>query len=149
MQSLQSFVNGRISLNRALISIKSRLNGTQSYCANQIINRPKPEKKTKRKEKVALYSKISPLGSPTVNVTPVLDRWVESGKKLRFAELLRIIHDLRKRNRFSHALQVLLTSSLHTFIATSINIANVCFLYECLCFFLDFCAIFSSNFRNP
>ncbi|XP_059659180.1 pentatricopeptide repeat-containing protein At4g21705, mitochondrial-like [Cornus florida] len=61
---------------------------------------------TNRQNKVTLYSKISPLGNPSLSVVPELDDWVGKGKKVRFAELQRIIHDLRKRKRFSHALQV-------------------------------------------
>lgn len=60
----------------------------------------------KKEKKETIYSKISPLGNPKIKIGPVLDQWVESGKKVRFAELLRIIHDLRKRSRFSQALQV-------------------------------------------
>nr|KYP62928.1 hypothetical protein KK1_017488 [Cajanus cajan] len=58
---------------------------------------------TSRSKKPNLYSKISPLGSPTASV---LDDWVYKGNKLRVAELQRIIRDLRKRSRFSQALQV-------------------------------------------
>ncbi|GFP98291.1 pentatricopeptide repeat-containing protein at4g21705 mitochondrial [Phtheirospermum japonicum] len=61
---------------------------------------------TKPTNKVSLYAKISPLGNPNVNVTPELEKWVESGNKVRFAELQRIIVDLRKRKRFAQALQV-------------------------------------------
>lgn len=61
---------------------------------------------TNRHKKLTLYTKISPLGSPSVNLTPELDDWVEKGNKVRFAELQRIILDLRKRKRFSQALQV-------------------------------------------
>ncbi|KAJ6396885.1 hypothetical protein OIU77_021840 [Salix suchowensis] len=60
---------------------------------------------TNRYNKSTLYSKISPLGS-TPSLEPELDSWVQSGNKVRVAELQRIIHDLRKRKRFSHALQV-------------------------------------------
>ncbi|GAB4826950.1 hypothetical protein Ancab_033830 [Ancistrocladus abbreviatus] len=54
----------------------------------------------------SLYSKISPLGSPDISVKPELDDWMEKCKKVNVAELQRIIHDLRKRKRFSQALQV-------------------------------------------
>ncbi|XP_052202087.1 pentatricopeptide repeat-containing protein At4g21705, mitochondrial [Diospyros lotus] len=56
--------------------------------------------------KATLYSKISPLGDPSTRVSQELDGWVESGKKVRAGELHRIIHDLRKRRRFSQALEV-------------------------------------------
>ncbi|GMH05443.1 hypothetical protein Nepgr_007283 [Nepenthes gracilis] len=58
------------------------------------------------KEMATLYSKISPLGSPAISMKPELDDWVQKGKKVRVAELQRIIHDLRKRRRFSQALQI-------------------------------------------
>ncbi|KAF5181633.1 Pentatricopeptide repeat-containing protein [Thalictrum thalictroides] len=53
-----------------------------------------------------LYSRISPLGDPNVSLVPELDKWVEEKKKVKVAELQRIIRDLRKRKRYSHALQV-------------------------------------------
>ncbi|XP_055806539.1 pentatricopeptide repeat-containing protein At4g21705, mitochondrial [Solanum dulcamara] len=56
-------------------------------------------------KKVSLYSKISPLGNPGCSVTNELDEWVCKGNKLRFAEIQRIILDLRKRKRFSQALE--------------------------------------------
>ncbi|XP_073061422.1 pentatricopeptide repeat-containing protein At4g21705, mitochondrial-like [Primulina eburnea] len=62
--------------------------------------------KNKQKKISSLYEKISPLGNPSVDVTRELDTWVGMGNKIRFAELQRIILDLRKRRRFNHALQV-------------------------------------------
>ncbi|KAJ8761442.1 hypothetical protein K2173_001573 [Erythroxylum novogranatense] len=61
---------------------------------------------TYRTKKVTLYSKISPLGDPKISVVPELDNWLDSGQKIRFAELQRIIRDLRRRNRFTQALEV-------------------------------------------
>ncbi|KAL3643415.1 hypothetical protein CASFOL_014230 [Castilleja foliolosa] len=61
---------------------------------------------TKQTNKVSLYAVVSPLGKPNVNVTPELEKWVKSGNKVRFAELQRIIFDLRKRKRYAQALQV-------------------------------------------
>ncbi|KAH7545992.1 hypothetical protein FEM48_Zijuj01G0153000 [Ziziphus jujuba var. spinosa] len=61
---------------------------------------------TNRTNKVTLYSKISPLGNPSLSLVPELEHWVHQGKKLRVGELHRIIHDLRKRKRFSQALEV-------------------------------------------
>ncbi|KAM1213582.1 hypothetical protein PS2_004975 [Malus domestica] len=61
---------------------------------------------TSRTKKPTLYNKISPLGNPSLNVVPELDDWVFNGNKVRVAELQRIIHDLRKRKRFSQALQI-------------------------------------------
>lgn len=39
-------------------------------------------------------------------VVPVLDQWVDEGRKVNSFELQRIIRDLRSRKRFSQALQV-------------------------------------------
>ena len=61
---------------------------------------------TNTAHKASLYYKISPLGDPATSVVPELDAWVERGKKVRVGELQRIIHDLRKRKRFSQALEV-------------------------------------------
>ncbi|GMN50814.1 hypothetical protein TIFTF001_019963 [Ficus carica] len=61
---------------------------------------------TNTANKATLYYKISPLGDPARSVAPELDEWVQKGKKVRVGELQRIIHDLRKRKRFSQALEV-------------------------------------------
>ncbi|MCE2055270.1 hypothetical protein HAX54_042315 [Datura stramonium] len=74
-----------------------------------------------KRKKVTLYSKISPLGNPSCSVTNELDEWVCKGKKVRFAELQRIILDLRKRKRFSQALEAsewLKSSGIFTFSST-------------------------------
>ncbi|CAE6184212.1 unnamed protein product [Arabidopsis arenosa] len=61
---------------------------------------------TNRVKKTTLYSKISPLGDPKSSVYPELQNWVQCGKKVSVAELVRIVHDLRRRKRFLHALEV-------------------------------------------
>ncbi|KAK8594562.1 hypothetical protein V6N13_015484 [Hibiscus sabdariffa] len=61
---------------------------------------------TNRFNKATLYSRISPLGSPDKSVEAELEDWLKHGKNIRVAELQRIIHDLRKRKRFTQALQV-------------------------------------------
>jgi hypothetical protein len=71
---------------------------------NAIISRSYYTTKT---NKATLYSKLSPLGS-TPSLEPELDSWIQSGKKVKVAELQRIIHDFRMRKRFTHALQVFL-----------------------------------------
>ncbi|KAM2987325.1 hypothetical protein FF2_007507 [Malus domestica] len=53
-----------------------------------------------------LYSRISPLGDPSLSVAPVLDEWVQQGRKVNYFELHRIVRDLRARKRFRHALDV-------------------------------------------
>lgn len=52
-----------------------------------------------------LFSRISPLRQSSA-VIPVLDQWVEEGRKVQKIELQRIIRDLRSRRRCSQALQV-------------------------------------------
>lgn len=61
---------------------------------------------TNRSNKATLYSRISPLGDPGTSVVPELDEWVQKGNRVRVGELQRIIHDLRKRKRFSQALEI-------------------------------------------
>lgn len=61
---------------------------------------------TNRINKTTLYSIISPLGNPGTRIEPELDNWVKNGNKVRVGELQRIIRDLRKRKRFSQALEV-------------------------------------------
>ncbi|XP_065862109.1 pentatricopeptide repeat-containing protein At4g21705, mitochondrial-like [Euphorbia lathyris] len=53
-----------------------------------------------------LFSKISPLGHPTISLVPVIDKWVQGGKKIEGPELKAIIKDLRARKRYSQALEV-------------------------------------------
>ncbi|KAL3522263.1 hypothetical protein ACH5RR_015097 [Cinchona calisaya] len=112
---LQFLSHRRRYLFRALIPINSQIKNPNFYCTNQTLISSNIStndtdnyqiKKNKKKERETLYSKISPLGNPKIKIAPVLDEWVQTGNKVRFAELLRIIHDLRKRSRFSQALQV-------------------------------------------
>ncbi|WCJ27022.1 Tetratricopeptide repeat (TPR)-like superfamily protein [Euphorbia peplus] len=58
-----------------------------------------------RPRKVPLYSRISSL-DPGTSVLPELENEVQNGNKVRLGELQHLIHDLRKKNRFSHALEV-------------------------------------------
>ncbi|KAK7313038.1 hypothetical protein VNO77_37382 [Canavalia gladiata] len=53
-----------------------------------------------------LYSRISPLGDPSVSVVPVLNKWIEEGNAVNCLHLQRIIKILRSRKRFTQALQV-------------------------------------------
>ncbi|KAL2932215.1 hypothetical protein RDABS01_037625 [Bienertia sinuspersici] len=81
---------------KALILSSNFINEKRSYYTS-----------TKRKQgKETLYAKISPLGSIGTSLQPELDGWVAKGNNLSIAELLRIIHDLRKRKRFTQALEV-------------------------------------------
>lgn len=79
---------------------------------------------TNTANKATLYYKISPLGDPARSVAPELDEWVQKGKKVRVGELQRIIHDLRKRKRFSQALEVQIRARLFLF-----STVLVCVMY--------------------
>ncbi|KAI4342982.1 hypothetical protein MLD38_027538 [Melastoma candidum] len=59
-----------------------------------------------RSRKPSLYDIISPRGGPDEPLRPILDHWVDQGNKVRFAELQRLVRDLRRRRRFSQALEV-------------------------------------------
>ncbi|CAL1372763.1 unnamed protein product [Linum trigynum] len=74
---------------------------TRNHCA--IISRS--YHLAKNNSRPTLYSKISPLGNSSVSAE--LDNWVKTGQKVRFPELQRIVFDLRKRRRFTQALEVL------------------------------------------
>ncbi|MED6164439.1 hypothetical protein PIB30_090116 [Stylosanthes scabra] len=60
-------------------------------------------KRTNRKN---LYSRISPLGDPSVSVVPVLDNWLQEGHAVNAPELQFIVKDLRSHKRFNQALEV-------------------------------------------
>lgn len=81
---------------------------------------------TSRSRKISLYNKISPLGDPNTSVVPELDNWVQNGNKVRVAELQRIIRDLRKRKRFSQALEVRHFLS-RLFVSRKLLIGGLCF----------------------
>ncbi|RDX83708.1 Pentatricopeptide repeat-containing protein, mitochondrial, partial [Mucuna pruriens] len=53
-----------------------------------------------------LYSRISPLGDPSVSVVPILDEWIQEGNAVSGPHLQRIIKTLRTRKRLTQALQV-------------------------------------------
>ncbi|KAJ8624299.1 hypothetical protein MRB53_032829 [Persea americana] len=83
------------SLNRLIRTIQSHhaFSAVRSYSSRG----------TSRK---SLFSKIAPLGNPNLSIVPALDGWIDAGKTTSVAELQRIIRDLRKRNRYGHALEV-------------------------------------------
>ncbi|KAK4850058.1 hypothetical protein QYF36_003504 [Acer negundo] len=62
--------------------------------------------KPRRRFRNNLYSRISPLGNPDTSLVPVLDKWVEEGKKVMESELQRIVRDLRSNKRYAQALQI-------------------------------------------
>lgn len=59
----------------------------------------------------SLYGRISRARNPRISIIPVLNQWVDQGRDLKQAELQKIIRQLRKYRRFSHALQVLFFAS--------------------------------------
>ncbi|KAA8516861.1 hypothetical protein F0562_017321 [Nyssa sinensis] len=58
------------------------------------------------KSKDSLYRRISPIGDPRVSIVPVLDQWIEEGRKVYKDQLQNIIKQLRRYRRFKHALEV-------------------------------------------
>lgn len=116
----------RLPFYKFLISINSFLESPRLYCTNSVDSYCSSSSSSSsdvldsggrnKKKKETLYSRISPLGNPRINVTPVLDKWTEEGRKVRFAELIRIVLDLRKRSRFSQALQVSSRSFFQSFL---------------------------------
>lgn len=97
---------------RSLGSLLARLTtGLKSSSASAAVESKAKYTTTVAVRRKTLYSKISPLGGKGVSVVPELDKWVvENGKKVSVDELKRIVHDLRKRKRFSQALQVIFSS---------------------------------------
>ncbi|KAL7591928.1 hypothetical protein Lser_V15G32245 [Lactuca serriola] len=87
---------------RKLQIVKSLIE-SRSYTTATIT---RSESDNSSQKKVSLYSRISPLGNPNLAMTPELDDWIEKGKKVRPSELKQIVHDLRKRKRYHHALEV-------------------------------------------
>ncbi|KAJ9565997.1 LOW QUALITY PROTEIN: hypothetical protein OSB04_001963, partial [Centaurea solstitialis] len=73
--------------------------------ATATITQSESDNSSKKNKKASLYSRISPLGNPNLAMTPELDDWIGKGNKVRNSELKQIIHDLRKRRRFHHALE--------------------------------------------
>jgi hypothetical protein len=53
-----------------------------------------------------LFLRISPLGDPSHSVVPVLDQWMEEGKRVKKPELQHIARELRARRRYRQALEV-------------------------------------------
>ncbi|PHT43791.1 hypothetical protein CQW23_17816 [Capsicum baccatum] len=80
-------------LNKSIISYNflQRVFAIRVYCSNSKSNN--------------LFSRISPVRKADL-VVPVLDQWVDEGRKVNSFELQRIIRDLRSRKLFSRALQV-------------------------------------------
>ncbi|RZS08416.1 hypothetical protein BHM03_00039387 [Ensete ventricosum] len=61
---------------------------------------------TARAPQKTLQSMIWPLGHPSVNLAPELDRWVARGHRVRLVELQYVIRELRKLRRYKQALEV-------------------------------------------
>ncbi|XP_054812998.1 pentatricopeptide repeat-containing protein At2g20710, mitochondrial [Prosopis cineraria] len=54
----------------------------------------------------SLHLRISRSGDPKISMARLLDQWVEEGRRVKQSELHKIIKQLRKYRRFTHALQV-------------------------------------------
>ncbi|KAI4322665.1 hypothetical protein L6164_022337 [Bauhinia variegata] len=54
----------------------------------------------------SLFLRISRAGDPRVSMTPILNQWIKEGRDVNQSELQRIIRILKKRHRYTHALQV-------------------------------------------
>ncbi|PNY15258.1 pentatricopeptide repeat-containing protein mitochondrial-like [Trifolium pratense] len=53
-----------------------------------------------------LFSRISPLGDPSISISPILDNWIQEGNPLDSQQLYKIIKTLRTSKRFNQALRV-------------------------------------------
>ncbi|PON81863.1 Tetratricopeptide-like helical domain containing protein [Trema orientale] len=60
----------------------------------------------RRRSRKNLFSRISPLGLPSISVVPVLDQWVQEGRSVPPYDLRTIVRELRSRRRYKHALEV-------------------------------------------
>uniref|UniRef100_A0A2P2NIU4 Pentatricopeptide repeat-containing protein n=1 Tax=Rhizophora mucronata TaxID=61149 RepID=A0A2P2NIU4_RHIMU len=79
------------------------LKGRQSLTANAILQRTySKEARTAPKN---LYSRISPLGDPSISVVPVLDQWAEELKEFKADEVRRTVKILRSNRRHKQALE--------------------------------------------
>lgn len=92
-----------------------------------------------------LFSRISPIRHQS-HVIPVIEQWVEEGRKVKKIELQRIIRDLRSRKRYAHALQVILMGFVYPilfwiflFISHSFSMRNFQLWNQCgsFCFTFD------------
>ena len=82
------------------------LNKSANLTAKTLLSRSCSSLRKQTTKSKNLFSKISPLGDPSISLLPVLDKWVEEGKKVRGTELQHIVKDLRGRRRFTQALEV-------------------------------------------
>ncbi|XP_077241761.1 pentatricopeptide repeat-containing protein At2g20710, mitochondrial-like [Tasmannia lanceolata] len=54
----------------------------------------------------SLYKRVSTLGDPRVSIVPVLEKWVEEGRKVQNWDLRSMVKQLRNHRRFKHALEI-------------------------------------------
>ncbi|KAF4367154.1 hypothetical protein F8388_006462 [Cannabis sativa] len=59
-----------------------------------------------RRNRKNLFSRISPLGLPSISVVPTLEQWVEEGRTIHQNDLRFILRELRNRRRYNQALEV-------------------------------------------
>ncbi|KAH7653366.1 TPR-like protein [Dioscorea alata] len=91
--SLKRLIHAGLRVCEAEASFPSLL--IRPYCSGLTKNR-----------RLTLASVIYPLGHPSNNMATELDRWVNNGNRTRPVELRELVRDLRKRRRFSNALEV-------------------------------------------
>ncbi|PKA51021.1 Pentatricopeptide repeat-containing protein [Apostasia shenzhenica] len=68
----------------------------KSYCS-------KTSRPPRRRSLAAI---VYPLGHPSINLSPELDRWVADGNPLRIVEIQNLVRDLRRRRRHKQALEL-------------------------------------------
>ncbi|KAK9092536.1 hypothetical protein Syun_027447 [Stephania yunnanensis] len=61
-----------------------------------------------------LYRRISPLGDPSIPISPVLDKWVEEGNSVDPLRIRSMIKQLREYRRFTHALESIIFRSVQS-----------------------------------
>ncbi|RRT76375.1 hypothetical protein B296_00004463 [Ensete ventricosum] len=70
-----------------------------------------------KKEWKPLYRRLSALGrAPAGSVTKTLNKWMREGRAVRATQLMKYVKELRKYNRYSHALEVIKVPSLTLFL---------------------------------
>ncbi|CAL5196771.1 unnamed protein product [Lathyrus oleraceus] len=79
------------------------LQKSRNLTSTFLLCRPYCSTVTNRKN---LFSRISPLGDPSISISSILENWLQEGNPLDYQQLHRIIRTLRSSKRFNQALQV-------------------------------------------
>ncbi|KAK9085253.1 hypothetical protein Sjap_025664 [Stephania japonica] len=100
---LHSSYNGFKAISRSGLSRVSRASSSlYSTQTTQISSSSHPD----------LYKRISPLGDPSIPISPVLEKWVEEGNAVDPSRIRSMIKQLREYRRFTHALEIELFGQL-------------------------------------